>query len=79
LEFIVYTSKNAIYGQTHAGEQTSSRIVLEIVHGLLDKNYCLYLDNWYTIPKLVDTLCTRKQDVGTTRANTEVPRFCEEG
>ena len=75
--FIVYTGKDTIYGQRHPGEQTSSRIVLEVVHDLLDKCYCLYLNNWYTSPKLVDTLCTRKRDdVGTMRTNKkEFPNF----
>ena len=75
--FIVYTGKDTIYGQRHPGEQTSSRIVLEIAHDLLDKGYCLYLDNWYTSPKLVDTLCTRTTDVvGTMRTNRkEFPDF----
>ena len=60
----------------HPGKQTSSRIVLEVAHDLLDKSYCLYLDNWYTSPKLVDTLCTRKTDVGTMRTNRkEFPDF----
>jgi len=68
--FIVYTGKDTIYGQSHPGEQTSSRIVLEVAHYLLDKGYCLYLNNWYTSPKLVDTLCTRKTGVvGTMRTN----------
>jgi hypothetical protein len=43
--FTVYTGKDTIYGQRHPGEQTSSRIVLQISHDLLDKGYCLYLDN----------------------------------
>jgi len=44
--------------------------VLELAHDLLDKGYCLYLDNWYNSPKLDDNLCTRKTDVvGTIRAN----------
>jgi hypothetical protein len=74
--FIVYTGKDTIYGQTHPGEQTSSTIVLEVAHDLLDKGYCLYLDNWYTSPKLVDTLCTRKKEVGTMRTNRkEFPDF----
>ena len=59
---IVYTGKDNIYGQRHQGEKTSSRIVLEVAHDLLDKCYCLYLDNWYTSPNLVATLCTRKTD-----------------
>jgi len=68
--FIVYTGKDTIYGQTHPGEQTSSRIVLEVIQDLLDKGYCLYPENWYISPKLVDTLCTRKTDVvGTMRTN----------
>ena len=70
--FIVYNGKDTIYGQRHLGEQTSSRIVLELAHDLLDKGYCLYLDNWYTSPKLVDTLGTSKTDVaGTMRTNSK--------
>jgi hypothetical protein len=51
--------------------------VLEVAHNLLDKGYCLYLDNWYTSPKLVDTLCARQTDVvGTMRTNKkEFPHF----
>jgi len=41
-----------IYGQRHPGEKTS-RIVLKVAHNLLDRGYCLYLDNWYTSPNLV--------------------------
>ena len=53
--------------------------MLEIAHDLLDKGYCLYLDNWYTSPKLVDTLCTRTTDVvGTMRTNRkEFPDFAK--
>ena len=48
----------------------------EVAHDLLDKGYFLYLDNWYTNPKL-DTLCTTKTDVvGTMRTNRkEFPDF----
>ena len=51
--------------------------MLEVAQDLLDKGYCLYLDNWYTSPKLVDTLCIRKKDaVGTMRTNRkEFPDF----
>ena len=66
--FIVYTGKDTIHVQKHPEEQTSSRIVLEVAYDPLDTFYCLYLDNWYTSPKLVDSLCTRKTDVvGTVR------------
>jgi hypothetical protein len=74
---MLYTGKDTIYGQRHPGEQTSSRIVLEVAHDLLDKGYSLYLDNWYTSPKLVDTLCARQTDVvGNMRTNRkEFPDF----
>jgi len=50
--------------------------VLEVAQDLLIKGYCLYLENWYTSPKL-DTLYTRKTDVvGTMRTNRkEFPDF----
>jgi len=75
--FIIYTGKDTIYGQTHPGEQTPLRVVLELAHDLLDKGYCLYLDNWYTSPKLDDNLCPKKTDVvGTIRAKKkECPYF----
>ena len=74
---MVYTGKDTIYGQRHPEEQTSLRIVLEVAHDLLDKGYSLYLDNWYTSPNLVDTLCTRKTVVvGAMRTNRkEFPDF----
>jgi len=44
--------------------------VLEVAYDPLHMSCCLYLDNWYTSPKLVDILCTRKTDVvGTVRTN----------
>jgi len=52
--------------------------VLEVAHHLLDKGCCLYLNNWYIGPELVDTLlCTRKTDiVGTMRTSRpEFPYF----
>jgi len=75
--FIAYTGKDTIYGQIHPGVKTSSMIVLDVAHDLLDRGYCLYLDNWYTSPNLVDTLCSRKTDVvGTMRTNRkEFPDF----
>jgi len=50
--------------------------VLAVAHDLLDKGYCLYLDNWYTSPKLVDNLYTTKTDTGIMRTNRkEFPDF----
>jgi len=52
----------------HTQGKISSRTVLKVAQDLLDKGKCLYLDNLYHSPKL-DTLCTRKTDVGTMRTN----------
>lgn len=59
-------------------KQTSSRIVLEVVHDLHDKGYCLYVDNLYASPKL-DNLCTRKTCWNHEDQYKSVPRFREEG
>jgi len=79
--FMVCTGKDTTYGQRHPRELTPLRIVLELAHDLLDKGYCLYLDNWYNSPKPNDNLRTRKTDVvRTIRANKKrVPRFHEQG
>jgi hypothetical protein len=54
----------------------SPRILLEVVYNPLDTGCCLYLDNWYTSPKLDDSLCTRKTDAGTMGTNgKELPDF----
>jgi len=35
--FIVYMGEDTIYSQRHPGEKTSSRIMLEVAHDLLDR------------------------------------------
>jgi hypothetical protein len=81
--FVIYTGKDTIYGQKHPGEQTSSRIVLEVSHDLPDKGYCLYLDNWYTSPKLLTLMhqknrCCWNHDMSSfflCRIRGKYPRF----
>lgn len=46
----------------------SSQIVLTLAKDLLDQGYCIYMDNWYSSPKLFKQLHQRKTDaVGTVR------------
>lgn len=48
----------------------SSRIVTTLVHDLLGKGYCVFVDNWYTSPALFRELHNQLTDaVGTARLN----------
>jgi len=48
----------------------SSRIVITLVHDLLGKGYCVFVDNWYTPPLLFRELHSQLTDaVGTVRLN----------
>ncbi|GBL99484.1 hypothetical protein AVEN_142414-1, partial [Araneus ventricosus] len=48
----------------------SARVVRTLTKPLLDKGYCLTMDNFYNSPDLADTLIKRKTDVcGTLRLN----------
>lgn len=66
--FIIYTGADTDYGHKYQDEPLSARVVLALSDNLLDKGYCLYLDNFYTSPNLVDKLLRRRTDcVGTMR------------
>lgn len=69
--FFIYTGSSTQYGNSiYPDEPVSSRVVLELSHSLLNKGYCLYLDNYYTSPDLTDKLIRRRTDcVGTMRVN----------
>ncbi|GFT05500.1 piggyBac transposable element-derived protein 4 [Nephila pilipes] len=50
----------------------SARVVITLTKPLMDKEYCLTMDNFYYSPGLTDTLVKRKTDVcGTLRLNSK--------
>ncbi|XP_023217915.1 piggyBac transposable element-derived protein 4-like [Centruroides sculpturatus] len=52
------------------GFNKTSRVVLTLMESRLDKGHRLFLDNYYSSPKLYDTLARYKTDVvGTVRMN----------
>lgn len=69
--FFLYTGATTIYGDSnYPNEPISSRIVLELIHPLLNQGYCLYTDNYYTNIDLLDKLAQKRTDcVGTMRKN----------
>ena len=46
--FVVYTGKTA--ASTVSDMSSSSQVVLDLMSGLLDKDYCVNTDNFYTCP-----------------------------
>ncbi|CAH1982255.1 unnamed protein product [Acanthoscelides obtectus] len=68
--FLVYTGADTAYNALYENEPLTSRVVLTLIHPLLDKGYCLFLDNYYTSIDLLDKLVKRRTDgVGTMRIN----------
>ena len=78
--FFIYTGKDTAYNQLYKDFPIVSKIVLTLMHELLDKGYCLYTDNFYTSPTLADVLADRLTDtVGTLRLNRkDVPKSVKE-
>lgn len=69
--FIMYTGASTVYGENlYTDEPLSARVVLELTNSFLNKGYCLFLDNYYTSPELIDKLLRQKTDcIGTMRVN----------
>ncbi|KAG8238770.1 hypothetical protein J437_LFUL016609 [Ladona fulva] len=62
--------KDTMYSEKYKVENFSAKIVLDLTDPLLGKGHTLYLDNWYTSPRLVDKLVKSKTDcVGTMSSN----------
>ncbi|KAF2886747.1 hypothetical protein ILUMI_19426, partial [Ignelater luminosus] len=68
--------KGTILDPEYSALPVSSQVVMTLVKPLLNKGYCLTIDNFYNSPQLADLLVSRKTDVyGTLRANRkEVPK-----
>ena len=69
----VYTGKETIYSyfvQNAEDITKPSKIVLSLAEELLNKGYCIRMDNYYTLPELFDVLVANRTDaVGTVRFN----------
>lgn len=64
LNFVIYAGKNlnaeqAVHGFTNA----TSKVVLKLSEGYLDKGHCLYMDNFYNSVCLARFLKSRRTDV----------------
>ena len=53
LQFQIYTGKSETEGAEHG---LSYRVVFDLLHNYLDKNFPVYFDNFYTSYKLVHDL-----------------------
>ncbi|KAF2896788.1 hypothetical protein ILUMI_09383 [Ignelater luminosus] len=74
--FVIYTGKGTILDPEYSALPISSQVVMTLVKPLLNKGYCLTMDNFYNSLQLADLLVSKKTDVyGTLRANRkEVPK-----
>ncbi|XP_040067041.1 piggyBac transposable element-derived protein 4-like [Ixodes scapularis] len=72
---LMYTGKGAVVGD--ADMAMGTRVVLSLMSPLLDKGYCVTVDNYYNSPELVEALLERKTDVyGTARSGRKgMPSF----
>ena len=58
---------------TDIGQGVGHRIVLDMMDGLLDCGYNVFMDNWYSSPILIKELCDRKTNAyGTLRSNRKM-------
>ncbi|KAF2885883.1 hypothetical protein ILUMI_20291 [Ignelater luminosus] len=71
-----FLSKGTILDPEYSALPVSSQVVMTLVKPLLNKGYCLTMDNFYNSPQPADLLVSKKTDVyGTLRANRkEVPK-----
>lgn len=68
--FIIYTGKNTKYLPQYEKYGVGIKSVLTLLDSLLDKGYCVTVDNFYNSPDLAEILISRKTDIyGTLRTN----------
>ena len=65
----MYTGRDPDFGTKYPEEPTTDQIVLELADELLNQDYYVYLNNFYTSVAFVEELSSRKTDVGTVRLN----------
>ncbi|KAF2894023.1 hypothetical protein ILUMI_12150 [Ignelater luminosus] len=61
--FVIYTGKGTILDPEYSALPVSSQVVMTLVKPLLNKGYCLTMDNFYNSPQLADLLVSKKTDV----------------
>ena len=66
-DFFVYTVKSTEYNSAYENESSvGAKAILTLAHDLLDKGYCISMDNFFSSTHLFDLLCSRSTDaVGT--------------
>ena len=66
--FIIYTGKGTTVDEEYKNLPVSTQVVMTLMKDMLDKGYCLTVDNYYTSPQLAELLIARKTDIyGTVR------------
>ena len=67
---ILYTGKGTQFSAKYADYGVSTSSVFSLIDALLEKGYCVTLDNFYTSPELLEILIKHKTDTyGTVRSN----------
>ena len=67
---IIYTGKDTPFSNNYSSYGIATRCVMTLIEPLLNKGYCVSLDNFYNSPELADLLISNKTDVyGTLRQN----------
>ena len=71
--FFIYTGAETSYHQSCCNEPSMGcKCVLTLAHSLLNKGYCINMDNFFSSPHLFDLLCQNQTDaVGTVRINRQ--------
>ena len=72
-DFFVYTEKNMECNSAYKDHSSvGAKSILTLAHNLLDKGYCISMDNFFLSSHLFDFLCNRSTDaVGTVRSNSK--------
>ena len=72
-DFFFNTGKSTEYNSAYENESSvGAKAILTLAHDLLDKGYCISMDNFFSSTHLFDLLCSRSTvGVGTVRANSK--------
>ncbi|GBN92992.1 PiggyBac transposable element-derived protein 4 [Araneus ventricosus] len=67
---LIYTGKDMPLWNESPNYKSTTNIVMTLSEDLLDKGYCVTLDNFYTSPEFAELLLSHRTDVyGTLRPN----------